>query len=356
VGIRVGVIGLTHPHSLAHLRTFQYLDEVEAVVVCDASAAARQRAQHEVPKVVGAYAELEGLLAREDVPVVAVVLPNDVTPDVVARCAVAGKHVLCEKPCARSAAEFQPAVEALERASRLFCAYYVWRANPAIVEMRRLVQVGAIGRLTSVELRMVTTQVGLRDPSHWLFRGDVAGGGVLSWLGCHWLDLLRFLTGKEVVRVAAITDTVSGEAIDVEDVASVAMQLQGGAVASLYAGYLLASGRPGYENPGYDMSIILRGTEGAMSHPGSGSEQALTLDSTAMACETAPRRVIHYSLPEVPAYGGAHGAAFVRQFLRAATEAEGASPAPAAEAMSVLRLLDAIHLSAAEERTVHLAG
>jgi len=350
----VGVIGLTHPHSSAHLRTFQYLDEVEAIAVCDASAEARERVRSEVPKVDAAYAAIDDLLARDDIPVVAVVLPNDVTPGVAARCAEAGKHVLCETPCARSAAEVLPVTDALQRQSRLFCVYYVWRANPAILEMRRLVQAGAVGRLTSVELRMVTTQVGLRDPSHWLFRRDVAGGGILSWLGCHWLDLLRFLTGREVVRVAAMVDTISGEGIDVEDVASVAMQLEGGAVASRYAGYLLPSGRPGYENPGYDMGLILRGTEGTISHPGYGSEQALTVESVAAEWQTAPLRMTRFSLPEVPAYGGAHGAAFVRRFLRAAVAGEGTSPAPAADAMGVLRLLDAIYLSAAEERTVRL--
>ncbi|MHB0876809.1 MAG: Gfo/Idh/MocA family protein [Anaerolineae bacterium] len=353
---RVGLIGLRHPHSLAHLRTLQYLDEVEAVAVCDPSPEARQRAGGESPKVQAAYADVDELLGRDDVPVVAVALANDVTAATVVRCAEAGKHVLCEKPCARSAAEFAPAVAALEQHRRLFCAYYVWRANPAILEMQRLVREGAIGRLTSVELRLVTTQVGLRDPSHWLFRRDVAGGGIVSWLGCHWLDLLRYLTGREVTRVAALTDTISGEAIDVEDVASVALQLQGGAVANLYVGYLLPSGRPGYENPGYDMSLILRGTQGTMAHPGYGSEQTLTLESVAPGWETAPKRVTRYTLPDAPAYGGAHGAAFVRRFLRAAVEGVGDSPAPAGDAMSVLRLLDAIYRSAAEERVVRPEG
>ena len=301
-----------------------------------------------------AYDDPEALLGDECVPVVALALPNDETAAMVVRAAAAGKHVLCEKPCARSATEFGPAIDALAAAKRRFCAYYVWRANPAIIEMRRLLQEGAIGRLTSVEMRMVTTQVGLRDPRHWLFRRAIAGGGIVSWLGCHWLDLLRYVSGEEVVAVSAMLGTVSGEAIDVEDVAAVSLRLSGGAVAGLHAGYLLPQGRAGYENPGYDMGLIFRGTGGTLAHAGFGAEQTLTLDTAVPGWATAPRLVQHYTLPQAPAYGGEHGAEFVRRFLRAALEGEGESPAGPKDALAVLRLLDAVYASAAAERTVPL--
>lgn len=355
MNLTVGMIGPAHPHTAGHLRTFEALDAVSRVVLCDPEGTGARPAG-EFAKLEGTPVGLDELLAREDVPVVCVTLPNDVTPEVVARSAGAGKHVLCEKPCARSAAEMRPAQAELERHGRQFCVYYVWRANPAVLQMRHLVRGGAIGRLTSVELRMVTTQVGMRNPSHWLFKRDVAGGGILSWLGCHWLDLMRYVTGQEVESVAALVGTVSGEAIDVEDVAGVTMRLSGGALATLHAGYLLPSGRPGYENAGYDMGIIFRGTAGTLTHSGYGDEQTVALESFAAGWHTVPRQVYRYTLPRQPAYGGAHGLGFVEQFLREAMTGSGPGPAPVSEAVRVLEVLDAIYQSAESRQVVRPGG
>ena len=161
--------------------------------------------------------------------------------------AATAEHVLCEKPVGRTAADLAPALRALVEHRRGFCVYYTWRRHPVILKLRELVRDGALGRLTSVELRMVTTQVALRDPSHWLFKREVSGGGILSWLGCHWLDATRFVTGQEFETVAALAGTLGGEAIDVEDVAAVSFRLTGGALGTLHAGYLIAQGRAGYE-------------------------------------------------------------------------------------------------------------
>jgi predicted dehydrogenase len=354
MSLTLGMIGLKHQHTAGHLRTFEALDAVSRVVLCHPGDAAAALPAGDFAKVGGDPVDLDHLLAREDIPVVCVTLPNDITPEIVARCARAGKHVLCEKPCARSAAEMRPAQAELKRQGRQFCVFYIWRANPAVLQMRHLVRSGAIGRLTSVELRMVTTQVGMRNPSHWLFRRDMAGGGILSWLGCHWLDLMRYVTGREVESVAALVGTVSGEAIDVEDVAGVTMRLNGGALATLHAGYLLPSGRPGYENAGYDMGITFRGTTGTLSHSGYGDEQTVTLESIAPGWHTAPRQVYRYTLPRQSTYGGAHGLEFVERFIEEATTGSGPGPAPVSEAVRVLEVLDAIYLSAEREQVVRL--
>lgn len=346
MALTVGMVGLTHPHSRPHLQTLHALDEVERVLVWDDDTAAREACLGQWPKAVAA-ADLDVLLDGGEAAAVVVALPNREAPAVLLRAAQAGKPVLAEKPCARTAAEFLPVLREIEASGSAFTSFYLWRRHPAMLAIRDLVQSGALGRLTSVELRMVTTQVGMRDPSHWLFRRGIAGGGILSWLGCHWLDLLRHLTGEEVDSVAALTGTVSGEAIDVEDVASVGMRLSGGAVASLYAGYLLAGGRAGYIAPGYDQAIILRGTEGAVSHRAEGSTHVVTLESHASAYAASPRQEYRFTLPDCPAYGGVYGLEFVRDFL-----AGREVPVSAVDVLRVLEILDAAYASAAEGRVV----
>lgn len=350
--IRIGMIGLTHPHSDMHLRTLDESQQVDGIALCDERTDALESAARTCSKAIATYHDYETLLARSDVPVVFITLPNDQTPEAVALAARAGKHIICEKPCARSATDLRPALEEVQRQRVAFTACYVWRANPAILRMRELVRAGALGRITSVELRMVTTQVRMRNPAHWLFRREIAGGGILSWLGCHWLDLLRYLTGEEVERVDAMAATLSGEDIDVEDVASVSMRLTGGALASLYAGYLLAFGRPGYEGAGYDQSIILRGTEGSLAFARDGDDHVVTLESRARDWETASRQIHRFSFPPSRAYGGAHGLRFVDDFLLAALGGNGQIWATAVDALRVLEILDAIYRSATAERAV----
>ena len=355
VGALIGMVGLTHPHSAMYLRTLETSALVSGVALYDADGSTVERVAREYAKAERAYSDLDALLARPEVSVLLVALPTNEVPDVLIRAARAGKHVICEKPGARSAEEFQPVLAALETQRVQFTMPYLWRANPAIQKMRELVRDGALGRLTSVELRQVTTQVRLRDPKHWLFRREIAGGGILSWLGCHWLDLLRFVSGEEVTRVNATLDTLSGEAIDVEDVASLSMRLTGGAIASLYAGYLLPSGRPGYEGARYDQAIIFRGTDGTLSHGQEAGEHLVFLESSAPGWRTAPRQTFRFGLPTVAAYGGAHGLAFVEDFLQVALGGEGSLLVSPRDALRLLEILDAAYLSARSGKMVEVS-
>ena len=352
--IVAGMIGLTHPHSAGHLRTLDALDGVADVVLYDPDPTARASGTGLCRKARAVYADLPALLARSDVSVVVIALPADRTPDAIMQAALAGKHIICEKPCARSAGEFRPVLDALERHRVGFTVCYVWRTHPAIERMRELVQSGAVGRLTSAELRMVTSQVRLRDPAHWLFKRDVAGGGILSWLGCHWLDALRSVTAQEVCAVSAMVGNLSGETIDVEDVASVNLRLSGGALVSLYAGYLLPFGPPGYEGATFDHTMIFRGVLGTAQYQRSGDEHLVRLRSTAPEWHTPSEQVDRYVLPPAPAYGGAPGLRFVEMFLRGVHDGNGVSPASAIDALRVLEILDAIYVSARTGRAADL--
>ena len=61
---------------------------------------------------------------------------------------------------------------------------------------------------------MVTSQVKFRNPKHWLFDRSISGGGILSWLGCHYIDLLCYIMAADITSVSAVVDTLSGEDID----------------------------------------------------------------------------------------------------------------------------------------------
>lgn len=237
------------------------------------------------------------MLGRADVTHTVVAVPTDQSPAVLRQLIAAGKHVLTEKPAARSAAEFQPVLAALHERPVVFAIAFLNRWHPALRQMRELYRGGAIGRLMSVELRMVATQVQFRNPGHWLFRREVSGGGILSWLGCHWFDMVRYVTGEEYASLSAQLATVNGEPIDVEDTAAVTFRLAGGAVGSMHAGYLLATGKPGYRAGGYDIALHLRGSHGAVSYRRGEREEPLLLETVAPGWAAASPRAYDFSLP-----------------------------------------------------------
>jgi len=349
----VVIDGLTHPHTEMYLETLEALDEVGSVVLVDPDEGARTAASGQTSKVRGSYAELGAALEHPAVTHVLVALPNDRTPAALVQAIEAGKSVFTEKPAARSAAEFDVVVAALRRRPVPFCIAYLNRGSPQVLQARDLYRSGAIGRLLSVELRMVTTQVAMRNPGSWLFRQESAGGGVLAWLGCHWLDALRFVTGEDIVRVQAELATLGGEAIDVEDAAVLSFRMSGGAIGSMHAGYLLAVGNPGYRGAGHDITMILRGTSGAIRYAGGRYEAPLLLESVAPGWRGASQRSYEFTAPPSPGYGGLAGLDFFRAFLTA--RPGDATPADAVDALRLLEVLDAIYAAAASGHAVDVS-
>jgi predicted dehydrogenase len=311
----VALVGVDHPHSAMYLETLEALDEVAGVVLVDADEAARRATEATTKKLRASHAELDAALADPAVTHVLVALPNDRTPAALLRAIEAGKGVFTEKPAARTAAELEPVLAALGKRPVPFAVAYLNRWAPPILQMREAVRCGAIGRLTSVEIRMVTTQVGMRNPNIWLFNRQVAGGGIVAWLACHWLDAFAYVTGEQVASVRAELATTSGEAIDVEDTAAVAFRTDSGAVGSLHAGYLLALGRPGYRGAGHDILLTLRGTLGAVTYEPNRVDAPLVLDSVAPGWRGAQRRVYQFTPPPSPGYGGLAGLDYFRAFL-----------------------------------------
>jgi len=350
VTMNVAMIGLTHPHSDWYLETLDQLDEVLRIPLYDPDEAAAHQVATRSHKVDKVYSSLDSLLEQANFTHALVAVPTDQSVATIVRLIGAGKNVFTEKPAARTAAEFEDVIAALAREPVAFGVAYTNRWHPAIQQMRTLYQGQAIGRLASVELRMVTTQVRLRNPRHWLFQREIAGGGILSWLGCHVLDLLRYVTGEEVTSVAAQLATTSGEDITVEDTAAVSFRLSGGAIGSLHAGYLLASGGTGYRGASKDIAIHLRGTQGALTYR---FGEPLVLESIAPGWRSASSRTFDFTLPATPGYGGMHGLDFVRAVLSAAPQ--DPTPAGPVDALRVLEVLDAIYEANHSGTTVDVA-
>lgn len=353
--LHAALLGIEHPHSLAHMRTLQALPEVEAIYLWDENQAALDAAvQAQGAKVAATYTNLDELLATDTIFFVIAAIRNDLGPDVFIRTLQAGKHLMAEKPIGRTATETQQVIDVAKAQGLQLGVCYQNRNNPVVQEARQLVQQGAIGPLMSIEFRMLTTQVQFRKPEHWLFDHTKAGGGILSWLGCHYLDLMHYISGDEIISVAAEVATRSPEPITVEDVATLSLRFRSGAIGSFHAGYTLALSGSGYHNKsGYDTYAGFNGRHGRIYWNAPGGPTTLALESTHPDHSSAPWRTSEYTLATSPAYGGVAGEGFIRRFIQAA-QGDGAPMATGEDALRVARVIDAAYESSRTGRRVEL--
>jgi 1,5-anhydro-D-fructose reductase (1,5-anhydro-D-mannitol-forming) len=137
----------------------------------------------------------------------------------------AGKHVLCEKPMAMSAAEARTMVEAAEQTGRIFGVAYYRRAYPKLQRARQLLAAGAIGKPVVAELtnHMWFDGTGSRS---WLVDPAKAGGGPLFDIASHRIDVLNFLFGPPASAMAQLSNVVHRYAV--EDSATVMIEYTSG--------------------------------------------------------------------------------------------------------------------------------
>jgi predicted dehydrogenase len=155
-----------------------------------------------------AYASYEALLADPEIDAVYVPLPNHLHAQWAIAAAQAGKHVLCEKPLAMTAAEAQTIVDAGRAAGVVIMEAFMYRQHPSWVAARELIGAGRIGRLTAVDSWF---SYYLEDPTNIRNIREV-GGGALYDIGCYTVNLSRMLFGAEPDTVAStiIRDPASG--------------------------------------------------------------------------------------------------------------------------------------------------
>ena len=352
--VQFALLGCAHPHSRGHLSTLRCAPEVTHIHLWDEDRnAAEALAEQAGDKLASATDDLSALLQNDDIGFVVACGANDVNPETIIRAAEAGKHIFSEKPVARTAAELTPVLAAVRDRNVALGVCYQWRMHPVSVHLRELLARGVFGKLMAVEARMVTSQVKFRNPDHWLFQHEVAGGGILSWLGCHWFDLLRFILQDEVESVSAMTATRCEFPIDVEDTAAIAMRWRSGALCTFTAGYHLPLSIRGYSGASYDAYLAVRGNEGNFWWDPIAAEQVVHLESTHADFLGAPKRELRYDIEPAEAYGGRYGLEFFSEFVRDALA--GRTPRASGEdALRMLQICEAVYESQETERLVRL--
>jgi predicted dehydrogenase len=205
-----------------------------------------------------AATDWRAVVARPDIDVVDICTPNNVHAEIAIAAAEAGKHIICEKPLARTVDEARAMAEAVRKAGVIHMVAFNYRRTPAVALARKYIEEGRIG--TVLNFRGTYLQDWSADPDgplSWRFQKAVAGSGAVGDIGTHVVDLAHYLVGP-IAEVNAITRTIvptrplqSGGVdklgasekkadaprgpVDVDDEVTALLKFEGGAIGSLEA-------------------------------------------------------------------------------------------------------------------------
>jgi UDP-N-acetyl-2-amino-2-deoxyglucuronate dehydrogenase len=178
---------------------------------------------------VKTYTSLEQLLRDESIQIVSLCTPDHTHSELAVRILQSGRHLLMEKPLALSLAEAESIGRALEDSGSTLAVDYEFRLNPAIVQLRRLIEEGILGKIEAFTLYHFRRPFKRDKWQGWIQRRECSGGLIVEETS-HWLDLLRFLTGGEVASLSCDTSAAIHPDFDFEDIAFIQGSLSTGGI------------------------------------------------------------------------------------------------------------------------------
>ena len=281
--------------------------------------------------------------SRDGVEAVVVSTDHSALAEVARHALASGKHVLCEKPLGRNAAEAMTVVRAAEEGGLVLKAGFNHRFHPHVMAARRLAASGEIGRLLFA--RALLGHGGRPGMAgEWRASHAIAGGGALLDQGVHVVDLLRWFLG-ELDEVSAWTAGYvwgQGRPPSVEDNVFAMLRAPGGAIASLHVSWTQWRNRFELEFYGEGGSVAVQGLGG----------------------ETYGRRLLRLSRRQP---GGGPPLEEATSFpssdtswqdewseFRQAIDQARAPMGNGHDALAALRIVDAAYRSAAESRVIRI--
>ncbi|MCX8108041.1 MAG: Gfo/Idh/MocA family oxidoreductase, partial [Verrucomicrobiae bacterium] len=203
--VNVGVIGLGFM-GVTHIRAYNQIPQVRLVAICDAvrlptdgnlssitgNIATTDNIRLDM-SVVKAYRDYNDLLANPDVQLVDICLPTPLHAPVSIAALKAGKHVVCEKPLARTVADCKAIVEAARQSRTFFMPAMCLRFWPEWVWVKQAISGNRYGRVLSAQFRRLSAPPSWSQSTY--LKGEDSGGALLD-LHIHDSDFVQFCFGR----------------------------------------------------------------------------------------------------------------------------------------------------------------
>jgi predicted dehydrogenase len=340
--IGAGAIGLDHINS------FQQHPAARVVALAETSPERGREAadRFNIPELVTDY---RPLLARPDIQVVSIALPNYLHAGVALAALRAGKHVMLDKPMATNAAE---AARLVTEAKKQRVQLMVGQNNrfiPEVQTAKQLIADGVLGEVYHAKTAW-TRRAGIPRIGSWFTQKQYAGGGCTYDIGVHALDRCLYLMGEfDAVAVSGQTYSKFGPRglgagtwgkseidprakFDVDDLAVALIKLKSGRTVLLEASWAAHQADPDFNGTqvfGTDAGLLLPPLKLFRPGPHGYSNELVTLIPTAVN----PNRMVHF----IDVLLGR-----AKPFVKPE------------ESLAVQKILDAIYASAASGREVRI--
>jgi predicted dehydrogenase len=262
--LNVGLIGagfMGKAHSLAYVAMPMFFWPAPAIPVRKTIVDVSDSIAAEAAQRFGfekSTSDWRSVVEDPEIDIIDIATPNHLHAEIAIAAAAAGKHIISEKPLARSGDEAKTMYDAVKNAGIVHMVAFNYRRTPAVALAKKYIEEGAIGDI--LNFRGTYLQDWSADPDgplSWRFQKSIAGSGSLGDIGTHVVDMARFLCG-EITQVntqlktwvktrplqaggvdklgASTKDSTAprGE-VDVDDEVLSLLEFQNGAIGSLEA-------------------------------------------------------------------------------------------------------------------------
>jgi len=201
------------------------------------------------------YSNYQEMLKRTDIDAVSICTPNGLHAELGIEAALAGKHVIIEKPIDVTIEKANALIKTCQKQGVKLGIIFQRRYSDGVMALKTLLNQGKLGELIfgGCYVKLYRSQA-YYDSAAWRGTWDVDGGGVLMNQGIHYIDMLQFLAGP-VAEVTGHCGTFGHIGLEVEDTASAAIKFQSGALGVI-EGTTCAY-------PGLVSRVDIYGTEGS---------------------------------------------------------------------------------------------
>lgn len=252
--VKIGMLSFAHVHADGYARQVNENERAQLVAIWD-HAEDRGKSAAERYKVPF-YSDLDKILAL-DIDAVVVNVETKMHPEVMVAAAEAGKHIFTEKALAITVDGCDEIINAVKEADVKFMISLPSRCSKDLLLAKKAIDDGILGKITFCRGRVAhsaSLDKWFKGGSAWFVDADLAGGGALFDLGCHRMDVVRWMMG-EPKRVMAIVNNFSPN-YEIDDNSATIIEFASKGIGVVDVAFVHRSGPNPFE---------LYGTEGSLT-------------------------------------------------------------------------------------------
>lgn len=327
--IRVGVIGMGQMGTY-HAEIYKKLPLVELVAVCEYNDDRRKEAEQQFG--VAAYKDYKEMLANPEIDAVSIVLPDNIHREAVEVAVANNKHILLEKPLAKTLEDGQAMYEITKDYDKVFTTGFLLRFDPRYNMVKQALDSGELGDIIHLYCRRNSPITG---PKRYIGASDLSMHVMI-----HDIDYINWYMGCNPVKVFAKGRSVLLKEHGMQDVIYAIVTYENGAIACLEACWVLPENSP----TSIDDKLELVGTKGVAYVESSDNGVRFISDKRIQYPDT---RHWYYTNGEVAGDLAEELMAFINNIIH-----NTKSIITPKESLDSLRVVDAIERSLAEGKEV----